>query len=489
NCLFNKIDIAGPGFINFFLKNSFWTEALQGVLRSEKEYGKTGFGKKEKVLVEFVSANPTGPLHVGHGRGAVVGDVVGNILSWAGYDVQKEYYINDTGLQMETLGRSVLVRYKQLLGKEAELPENAYQGEYIVEIARKVQEKEGDKLLETGEEGAVAHFSKFACNEILTGIRDDLKSFNIFFDTWYSETGLHEKKEGAPSAKTPVEEALDTLVEQGHMYEKDSALWLKTTDFSDDKDRVVRRGSGVHTYFASDIAYHHDKFKRGYRKLINILGADHHGYVPRLSSAIQAMGHSKESLSVILIQLVNLKRGKEVVSMSTRRGKFETLSDLIADVGSDAARFFFVARSSDAQLDFDIELAKSQSAENPVYYVQYAHARICSIFRQAKEKGVSYLAEAETDLSPLSDSADIQMIKKILSFPDLIDRMAERLEPHLLTHFIHGLVADFHSYYNQHRIISDDEKLTKARLALVRAIQIVIYNSLTILGVSAPERM
>jgi arginyl-tRNA synthetase len=477
--IISKIEIAGPGFINFFMTPDFWLEGLREVVKKGREYGSSGIGANEKVQVEFVSANPTGPLHVGHGRGAVVGDVIANILKKAGYDVQKEYYINDVGLQMETLGRSTLIRYRQLLGEEAEFPQNGYKGDYIKDIAKDIILKNGNRFIQMPEQEALPFFMEFTAKVILDGIKKDLDDFGITFDNWYSEKTLHERG--------MVDEIIEWLKEKEFVYEKEGALWLKASAFGDEKDRVVRRGTGYYTYLASDIAYHKEKYERGFKKVIDVWGADHHGYVPRLKSAIKALGFEEKSFGAILIQLVNLKRGGEIVSMSTRSGEFTELSEVVREVGRDAVRFFCMMRSSDSHLDFDLDLAKKQSSENPVYYVQYAHARISSVFRQAKERGIKIPDSA--DLTPLKLPEELSIIKKILYFPELVERMALLIEPHLITHYILDLSGEFHSYYNKHRIISDDTGLTNARLILIKALEIVIKNSLDILGVSAPEEM
>jgi arginyl-tRNA synthetase len=479
--IISKVEIAGPGFINFFMTQDFWLEGLKEVIKKGDEYGSLTIGEKEKIQVEFVSANPTGPLHVGHGRGAVIGDVLANILKKAGYDVQKEYYINDVGLQMETLGRSTLIRYRQLLGEEIEFPQNGYKGDYIKDIAKDIILKKGKFFLQMPEKEALPFFIEFTANLILEGIKKDLEDFGVRFDHWYSEKTLHERG--------MVDEVVDWLRNKDYIYEKDDALWLKASAFGDDKDRVVRRGTGYYTYLASDIAYHKEKYERGFKKVINIWGADHHGYVPRMRSAVKALGFDEKSFSVLLVQLVNLKKGGQILSMSTRSGEFTELSQVVKDVGKDATRFFCMMRSSDSHLDFDLDLAKKQSSENPVYYVQYAYARIRSIFRQAEENKIKIPDSNSMNLAPLNLPEEISIIKKIIAFPELIENMAVSLEPHLITHYLLDLCGEFHSYYKKHRFISDDKDLTAARLILVKALGVVIKNSLDILGVSAPEEM
>ncbi|OGV96688.1 MAG: arginine--tRNA ligase [Nitrospinae bacterium RIFCSPLOWO2_02_FULL_39_110] len=479
--LISKIEIAGPGFINFFMTPDFWLEGLRDVVSKDSGYGSLGIGRNEKVLVEFVSANPTGPLHVGHGRGAVIGDVLSNILKKAGYDVDKEYYINDVGLQMETLGISTLIRYKQILGENAEFPENGYKGDYINDIARDIILKKGNYFLQTTDKESLPFFIDFSAGVILNGIKKDLENFGIVFNRWYSEKSLYEKG--------MVDEIIKWLKEREFIYEKDSALWLKASAFGDEKDRVVRRGTGYYTYLASDIAYHKEKYERGFKKVINVWGADHHGYIPRIRSAIKALGFDNKTFSVLLVQLVNLKRGGEVISMSTRSGEFTELSHVVKEVGKDAVRFFCMMRSSDSHLDFDLNLAKEQSSENPVYYVQYAHARICNILKQAEVCKIKIPDVLSINLQPLKLSEELSIIKKILIFPELIEKMAVSLEPHLITHYLLDLSGDFHSYYNKYRVISDDNDLTIARLIMVKALGVVIKNSLNILGVTAPEEM
>src|SRR3989338_7434193 len=473
--IISKVEIAGPGFINFFMTQDFWLEALREVIKKGNEYGSLTIGANEKIQVEFVSANPTGPLHVGHGRGAVIGDVLANILKKAGYDVLKEYYINDVGLQMETLGRSALIRYRQLLGEQIEFPQNGYKGDYINDIAKDIILKKGKHFLQMPEKESIPFFIEFTANVILEGIKKDLEDFGVRFDHWYSEKTLHERG--------MVDKVVGWLRDKDFIYEKDDALWLKASAFGDEKDRVVRRGTGYYTYLASDIAYHKEKYERGFKKVINVWGADHHGYIPRIRSAIKALGFDNKTFSVLLVQLVNLKRGGEVISMSTRSGEFTELSHVVKEVGKDAVRFFCMMRSSDSHLDFDLNLAKEQSSENPVYYVQYAHARICNILKQAEVCKIKIPDVLSIKLQPLKLSEELSIIKKILIFPELIEKMAVSLEPHLITHYLLDLSGDFHSYYNKYRVISDDNDLTIARLIMVKALGEVIKNSLNFIGV------
>jgi len=477
----DRIETAGPGFINFFVKKGRWLGVLPQVVSQPDEFGSLDLGKKRKVQVEFVSANPTGPLHIGHGRGAAVGDALSNILNKAGWYVTKEYYINDTGVQMELLGRSTYLRYQQLLGKEVPFIENGYQGDYVWDIARNIVAGQGDRFLFLPEEEAVPFSTQFAAQQILEGIKKDLYDFGIGFDNWFSEDSLYQGRE--------VERAIERLKEKELVYEKEGALWQKATQFDDEKDRVILRSTGQPTYFASDIAYHINKFQRGLDLIIDIWGADHHGYVPRVKGVMKGLGYPAESLQILLYQLVSLIRNGQPVSMSTRSGEFTSLAELLQDVGKDAARFFFLMRRADSQLEFDLDLAKKKSSDNPVYYVQYAHARICSVFRQAELKGIQLPPAEQTDLSPLQLSEEFLLAKKVAYFPDLIEECALSLEPHRITFYLQDLASIFHSYYNKHRIISDDLGLTNARLLLVRAIQVVLANSLALIGVSAPDKM
>jgi len=474
------VEVAGAGFINLTLEDRVWFEALKEAnLRGEK-YGRGELGKGKRVLIEFLSANPTGPLHIGHGRIAAIGDILANVLEAAGYEVEREYYINDVGAQMEALGRSVYARYMELWGKEVPFPEDGYQGEYIREIAMMLKEEEGERYLRIPEEEAVEELKERAKEIILEGIKGDLEAFRVRFDHWVREASLYEGG--------LVEEALDALREKGLLYEADGALWFRSTLFGDEKDRVVIRANGTTTYFASDISYHREKFRRGYDLLVDIWGADHHGYVPRVQAALRALGFEEGKLKIILVQLVNLMRGGKRISMSTRAGEFTTLREVMEEVGVDACRYFFMLRRADSPVDFDLELAKRQSAENPVYYVQYAHARISSIFRKAAERGIP-LPEGEVNLGPLKLPEERGLAKRIGLFPDLIEEMALSFEPHRLIPYLQDMVSLFHSYYNKHRVLTEDGDLTAARLYLVRAIRVVVRNSLSLLGIEAPEEM
>lgn len=476
-----KCEIAGPGFINFFLNREYWYDELKNIVGSEDRFGMLDIGQGTKVQVEFVSTNPTGPLHVGHGRGAIVGDVVANILDFAGYNVQREYYVNDAGTQMDKLGHSTWCRYMELLGHEVPFVEDGYQGEYIYDIAREMIDQYGDAFLEIPFEEALPVFRTDACQHILQGIKEDLKRFKVVFDEWFSEQRLHDTN--------AIQEVVEELKKQGLMYEQDEAIWFRITGHEDEKDRVVIRSDGRPTYFASDIAYHKNKFQRGFQKVINVWGADHHGYVPRMKGVVKALGYSEDALEVILVQMVSLLRSGERVAMSTRAGEFITLAELIDEVGVDATRFFFTMRRSDSHLDFDLDLAKSQSKENPVYYVQYAHARICSIFRETEKQGIQLPGPQYIDCSRLKLEEEMALISELCQFPKIIEISARALEPHRLTYYVHDLAGIFHAYYNKHRVISDDINITYARLLLVKGIRIVLRNVLKLLGVSAPERM
>ena len=476
-----KTEIAGPGFINFFLKPSAWHPVLREIHKADTRFGATDIGKGQKFQVEFVSSNPTGPLHVGHGRGAAVGDAVANILSFCGYDVQKEYYINDSGRQIQTLGRSVFLRYQEMFGQKVKFPEECYQGDYIRDLAGEIKMEEGDALLGQPQEDALMICARFAAAKILAGIRDDLKLFGVEFDCWFSEQSLYDSGR--------VDEILDNFRNQGIVYEKDEALWFKTIDFGDEKDRVVVKNNGETTYFASDIAYHQDKYDRGFERVVDVWGADHHGYIPRMKAAIEASGHRRDQFDVILVQLVNLLRAGEPVAMSTRAGKFETLIDVINEVGRDAARFIFLTRHYESALDFDLEVAKQKSNDNPVYYVQYVHARISSIIRKGNERGSGEVSWDDKAVAQLIEPEEIDLIKTLARYPDVLAGSAKSMEPHRVTYYLMNLASAFHTYYNKHRVLSDDPQLRCGRLNLVLAVQKVIRNGLTLLGVSAPDRM
>ncbi|MEA3416699.1 MAG: arginine--tRNA ligase [Thermodesulfobacteriota bacterium] len=476
-----KTEIAGPGFINFFINSLSWHPVLRRIHEEDDRYGASDIGRGRKIQVEFVSSNPTGPLHVGHGRGAAVGDAVANILLFCGYDVEKEYYINDSGRQINTLGRSVFLRYRQLLGEDIEFPDDCYQGDYIRDLAGQIREDKGSALIDQREDEAVLYCAQFAAKQIIAGIRDDLKSFGVEFDNWFSEQSLYD------SGK--VDKVLNDFRKQNIIYEKDGAHWFKTKEFGDEKDRVVVRNNGQTTYFASDIAYHKDKFDRGFERVIDIWGADHHGYIPRIKASIEAAGYSKDRFDVILVQLVNLLRGGEPVAMSTRAGEFVTLKDVIDEVGADAAKFIFLTRHHESPLDFDLELAKKKTNENPVFYVQYVHARISSIIRKGREKGIEGAGWDEKAMAMLEEPEEINLIKSLGSYLETVRLSAEFMEPHRITFYLMNLASSFHAYYNKHRVLTDDLLLTAARLYLVVAVKKVIRHGLTLLGVSAPEKM
>ena len=479
--ILDKIEIAGPGFINFFLNEGVWVSLLAEVDQLKDHYGESDLGKGKSVQVEFVSANPTGPLHIGHARGAVIGDVIANILKSTGSSVFREYYINDAGTQMSILGKSVLLRYLELLGEDIDFPQECYQGEYIKDQARGIFEKYGDEYLAKDREDVIRIFTDYAASSIMNGIKEDLNTVGVVFDSYFSEKELY-KDDG-------VTKLLAELQKKGFIYEEGATRWFKTTDFGDEKDRVVVRGNGEPTYFAADIAYHRNKYLRGFNTVIDVWGADHHGYVPRMYAGIQALGKEKEALKIVLVQLVNLLRSGKPVAMSTRAGEFVTLREVVDEVGRDAARYNFLMRRSDSHLDFDLELAKKKSYENPVYYVQYAHARISSIMRVAREHNYKIPSFGEIDLSLLTLPEEITLIKEISRFPEVVEESARTLEPHRLTFYLNDLASFFHSYYNKNRVVSDDVRLSMARLFLVKSVRIVLRNALGLLGVSAPEKM
>jgi arginyl-tRNA synthetase len=476
-----KVEIAGPGFMNFFIRECCWSSLLEVVDREGDRYGTADLGKGRPIQVEFVSANPTGPLHIGHARGAVVGDVMANILAAVGYRVFREYYINDAGNQMNNLGKSVFLRYREHLGGQAEFPDGCYRGDYIKDLAAELVKKDGKRYFDQDPQEASALFTDYAASAILEGIKEDLRTFGVVFDCYFSERELY-RDDG-------VGKLLRALQEKDFIYSEGDALWFRTTSFGDDKDRVVVRQNGDPTYFAADIAYHRNKFQRGFETVIDIWGADHHGYIPRMSAAVQALGYEKDALKVILVQLVNLLRDGKPAAMSTRSGEFVTLREVVDEVGKDAARYNFLMRRSDSHLDFDLELAKRQSNDNPVYYVQYAYARICSISRMAAERGCMAPSYGKAELTLLKLPEEITLIKAITRFPEVVEGAARTLEPHRLTFYLNDLAGLFHSYYNKHKVISDDGALTGARLFLVMSIQTVLKNALNMLGVSTPEKM
>ncbi len=480
-----KIEIAGPGYINFFLTNAYWLQTLLNIHDQQTHFGKSTPKNKERVLIEFVSANPTGPLHIASGRAAALGDALARLLETVGHKVDCEYYLNDIGTQMTLLGRSTYLRYRELFGETVTLLEGSYQGEYIIEIAETIKKQKGDQYLDRDEASSLPFFTKFSFDTIVFWIKKDLHDFGIDFDRWFSESELHEKNE--------VDLALDFLKTKTMSYQKNGASWVNTTQFGDDKDRVVVRSNGQKTYFASDIAYHKNKFDRGYDRLINIFGADHHGYINRMKAAVQALGYNPKNMTILIHQLVNLLRDGKPVKMSKRAGTFVTLREVLEEVGVDATRFFFLMRRSDTSLDFDLELAKKATNENPVFYVQYAHARLCSIVRVAKEKAwdVDHVIQNPNlqSLAALTLPEELAIIRLLSQYPELIKSSAEAMEPHRITFYLQSLAGLLHSYYFSCRVITEDVALTKARLVLVTAIRIVLQNGLHILGLTAPEEM
>ncbi|NLY84651.1 MAG: arginine--tRNA ligase [Acholeplasmataceae bacterium] len=474
-----RAEIAGPGFINLYLRPDWVYKLLRAILDEGDDYGSIRQEHPEKIQLEYVSANPTGPLHVGHGRGAAVGSSLANLMKAAGYDVTREYYINDAGNQIENLALSVNARYLSLLGVECEFPENGYHGTDITETAQRIAHIYGDKFLKLKEAERLQAFKTLALKEKLAALKEDLQAFNVDFDVWFSERTLHE--EGC------IKAACDFLCEKGYMYEHEGALWLKSTEYGDDKDRVVIRENGVPTYLAADIAYHRNKFERGFDHVINLWGADHHGYIARMKAAVGALGYRPEQLEVLILQMVSLFRNGEPVKMSKRTGQSVTLNELIEEVGTDAARFFFIMRSIDSQLDFDLTLATEKSSENPVYYVQYAHARICSILRQIEEEKIS--VDESAPLTSLREEVEITLIKKLGEYPELVAGAARERAPHRIAHYLYDLAGLFHSFYNQCRILGVEPEAQQARLLLVIAVRRVLRHALAILGISAPERM
>lgn len=478
--LVERMEIAGAGFINFYLtKDTVYTE-LRNILRAGPSYGDLPLREEDTVLVEYVSANPTGPLHIGHARGAAYGDSMVRLYRAAGYNVASEYYINDAGSQIVHLAESVNARYLQLLGQDAEVPENGYHGRDIVDTAKAIIEKDGEKYLAMTEEERLAAFRTIALEEKLAALKKDLADFHVTFDRWYSEKSLYPDK---------VEKALAELREKGLLYEKEGAEWLRTTDNGDDKDRVVIRANGEPTYFCSDIAYAADKFERGFKTLVDIWGADHHGYILRLKTAIKFLGYDPDAFQVDLLQMVTLLRNGKPVRMSKRTGEAVTLAELTEEVGADAARYFFTSRTLDSQMEFDIDLAKKESSENPVYYIQYANARIHSLRAQAKEAGVVWGGVDNADFTLLREESELDLIKKMDIYHDLIANAARERAPHRVARYAYELAGLFHHFYRECRCLCDDPALSQARLGLILAVQYVLVHALTILGVSAPERM
>lgn len=506
-----KTEIAGPGFINFFLSDASSTSIVSEIIELGEMYGKSEIGKGQSILLEYVSANPTGPLHVGHGRGAAYGATVSNLLRNIGFKVDNEYYVNDAGRQMDILTVSIFLRYLSLCGEQIRFPDNGYQGQYINDIADSIVVESGESFKQSadivfenickdGIEGGdkESHIDELivrakdllgdnfqtifqvGIESILGGIKDDLADFGVRFEKWFSEQSLIDSGLS--------ESCITRLKDSGHIYKKDGALWFKTTNYGDEKDRVVVRDNGNHTYFASDIAYHLEKLERGYDKIINVWGADHHGYIPRVKASIGALGHKPDKLEILLVQFANLYRGGQKVQMSTRSGSFVTLEDLRKEVGNDAARFFYILRKSAQHMDFDLDLAKSKTNENPVFYIQYAHARICSVFRQANEKGFESNLE-DANLSLLTEEVEKNILRELSRYKSVIESAAIQYEPHQLAYYLRDLATQFHSYYNACTFILEDQDLTQARLSLIHAAKQILRNGLSILGVGAPESM
>ncbi len=513
--LFERIDVAPPGFLNLTLQPLRWIEVLRTIEEQGSSYGTSLLGNGTRIILEFVSANPTGPLHVGHGRGAALGQAMASLLSTTGFEVSREFYINDAGRQLQLLGRSVYARYRELSGKDSSFPEDGYHGAYIKTLAESVVHTHGETLLENPPDQAETVCAQIASQILLDQIKGDLAVFGVNFETWFSEASLH--------SKGLVQLSLDELRERDLVKDEDGALWFRSSEFGDEKDRVVKKQDGNYTYLAADMAYHRDKLARGFDTLINIWGADHHGYIPRMSATVQAFGHAKESLRVVLVQMVSLLRGTQKIEMSKRSGEFVTLREVVEEVGADAAKFFFLMRRADTHLDFDLELAKQQSSDNPVYYVQYAHARIASVFRVAQERQIPLPGIHEVDHTLLLHEEELGLIKTLAQYPFIVEGSAVALEPHRVTFYLQELAAQFHSYYNKHRVlpplenggnledesqegpletkgkglgsekVSDQNLLTPAvtaaRLALLRQVQTVLRNGLTLLGISSPEKM
>ncbi len=475
----DSIAVAPPGFINFRLKSDWVTRQVDSILMADDAYGDIDLGQGSRVQIEFVSVNPTGPLHVGHGRGAILGSTLANVLTAAGYRVEKEYYINDAGSQIKAFYHSLYARYQQCLGIDAEVPSDGYRGDYMVDLAKEIVAEAGDRFLSLPEPGAVLQLGQLGLEKMIKLIRSDLELLGVSFDVWFSEQSLYDNGQ--------YQAAMSLLRQRGYIAEKENATWFVSTALGEDKDNVVVRGDGSPTYFATDIAYHYNKFlERKFDKVINIWGADHQGHVSRMKAVVGALGIAPERLKVIIFQMVTLRRGDELVRFSKRSGDIITLREVADEVGADACRFFFLSRSADSQMDFDLELAKKESADNPVYYVQYANARIASILRLAQQRGIDY---RDGDVSLLTTEPELTLIRKMLLLPEIVEIVAGTLEPHHLTYYAQDLATMFHSFYKQCRVISDDEVLTKSRLQLVRAVKLVLAKTLHLMGMTAPEKM
>jgi arginyl-tRNA synthetase len=474
------VEVAGPGFINFFLDRSFLTEVLEELVQQGDRYGTSDTGKGIRVLVEFVSANPTGSLHLGHARGAAIGDVLCNVLDAAGYEVTREYYINDAGNQIQLMAASLEARYREALGVDAAFPEDGYRGQDLIDLGHKLAEEEGDRLLQLDPEERSAFMRKYGLTHLLEKIKRDLSAYRVQFDSWFSETDLHQS--GA------VKEVVEELTRLGHTEEKEGAIWLKASAFGDDKDRVLVKQDGSFTYITPDIAYHRNKYERGFDRIVDIFGADHHGYVPRIKAAMAALGLDPEKMTFLITQMVKLYQGGELVKMSKRTGKAITLVDLMEEVGVDATRYIFAMRSPDSHLDFDMDLAVSHSNDNPVFYVQYAHARMNTLFQQARERGIPVELNPES-LSALTAEQEHDLLQKLAEFPAEVATAAEQMAPHRVVRYLHELATQLHSYYNAYRVIQEDETLTRARLSLLIGVAQVLKNGLSLIGVDAPEKM
>ncbi|MDO8577926.1 MAG: arginine--tRNA ligase [Dehalococcoidales bacterium] len=474
-----SVKVAPPGFINFTLKAGWLNSQIEPIRKAGENYGQIDFGKGKRVQIEFVSVNPTGPLHVGHGRGAIYGSTLANVLAVSGHKVEREYYINDAGNQIDAFSRSLYARYKQSLGIEAEMPENGYFGSYMVDLAKDMIAEHGDRFAKLPEADSIKQLGEIGLQRMISQIRKDLELIGVTFDVWFSERSLY--------AKGQFQTVMDMLRKNGYLVEKENATWFMSTALGEDKDNVVVRGDGSPTYFAADIAYHYNKFvERKFDKVIDIWGADHQGHVARMKAVVGALGIKPERLKIIISQLVTLKRGDEIVRLSKRSGDIITLREVVDEVGADACRFFFLQRSADSQMDFDLELAKKQSSENPVYYVQYAHARIASILRLAVEKGINF---SEGDVSVLTSEPELNLIRKLLLLPELVETVSSTLEPHHLTYYAQEMATAFHVFYRDCRVVSDDGCQTKARLKLVAATKTVLARTLHLLGMNAPEKM
>jgi len=494
----DRFAIAPPGFLDFTLRDDWLAKQVESILTAGVAYGNLALGKGSHTQIEFVSVNPTGPLHVGHGRGAVLGSTLANVLTAAGYQIEKEYYLNDVGSQIDAFNRSLYARYQQCLGREASMPPDGYLGNYMINLAREIIREQGDRFslslrerglgegesLATSEEEAISELGKIGLEKIIDRIKQDLKLLSVDFDAWFSEKSLYRPEQGEGSQ---YNRAMELLQREGYVTKRDNAIWFESSALGEDKDNVLVRSDGSPTYFASDVAYHYNKFlERKFDTVIDIWGADHQGHVPRMKAVMKALGKNTEQLKVIICQLVTLRRGEEVIRASKRSGDIITLREVVEEVGADACRFFFLSRSADSQMDFDLELAKKQSLDNPVYYVQYAHARIASILRLANQRGIDY---SQGDVSLLTTEPELTLIRRLILLPEIIEEIVNTLEPHHLPYYAQDLATAFHSFYKQCRVVSKDKALTRTRLKLVRATQIVLAKTLHLMGMTAPERM